>query len=215
MIRLKEQKNFIGILWTCRKKSGQSNNFWLSYGPLKYLYIWSKMFFSGITKKYWHLNTTQRTKLIQKKFSFLSFQHQTVVISHASSWSPFVIFLLLILLMFICLIIYDLNFRNEQKLCGEILDRMLSSLSAPVVLEYFHSQILSWLRLTDSSIQALSLPLVSNLPLDIILLEKGWFAWNIHNLYGVLKIVLPFFFLKSEFNLISFESLDLWDVFYL
>ena len=33
------------------KKSGQSNNFWLSYGPLKYVYKWSKISFSWITPK--------------------------------------------------------------------------------------------------------------------------------------------------------------------
>ena len=33
------------------KKSGQSNNFWVSYGPLKYVYIRSNMGFSGITPK--------------------------------------------------------------------------------------------------------------------------------------------------------------------
>ena len=54
------------MFWTCRKKSGQSNNFWVSYGPFKYVYKWWKMGFSGITPKYWHFNTTQRTKLIQK-----------------------------------------------------------------------------------------------------------------------------------------------------
>ena len=52
MIRLKEQKkNFIGMFWTCRKKSGQSNKFWVSYGPFKYVYKWWKMGFYGITPK--------------------------------------------------------------------------------------------------------------------------------------------------------------------
>ena len=34
-----------------QKIFGQSNNFWVSYGPLKYVYKWSKMSFSWITKK--------------------------------------------------------------------------------------------------------------------------------------------------------------------
>ena len=33
------------MFWTCRKKSGQSNNFWLSYGPLKYVYIYGQNVF--------------------------------------------------------------------------------------------------------------------------------------------------------------------------
>ena len=35
--------------WTWRKKSGQSNKFWVSYGPLKYECKWSKSSFSWIT----------------------------------------------------------------------------------------------------------------------------------------------------------------------
>ena len=50
-IYAKEQKHFIGMSWTCRKKSGQSNNFWVSYGPLKDVYKWSKISFSWITPK--------------------------------------------------------------------------------------------------------------------------------------------------------------------
>ena len=61
-VRLKEQKNLIGMSWNCRKKSDQSNTFWVSYGPLKYVYEWSKMCFSWIAPKYWLLNTTQRTQ---------------------------------------------------------------------------------------------------------------------------------------------------------
>ena len=34
------KKSLIGMSWTCRKKSDQSNNFWVSYGPLKYVYKW-------------------------------------------------------------------------------------------------------------------------------------------------------------------------------
>ena len=78
------------------------------------------MSFSGITPKFWHLNTTQRTKLIEKlilyvctKFGqnwlrngrqkpkmaatnlvFLTFQHQTAEISHASLRSPCFLFFL-------------------------------------------------------------------------------------------------------------------------
>ena len=42
------------------KKSDQSNNFWESYGPLKYGYKWSFISFSWITPNYWRLNTTQK-----------------------------------------------------------------------------------------------------------------------------------------------------------
>ena len=102
------------MLWTCRKKSGQWNNFWGSYGPLKYVYKCSKMNFSGINPKilifeYYAKNKTYSevnficvyqvwSKLIEKypskskmaatKFSFFTFELQTAVISRASSWSP-------------------------------------------------------------------------------------------------------------------------------
>ena len=46
-----KKKNLIGMSWTCRKKSGQSNKFWVSYDPLKYDYKWLKMSFSWINPK--------------------------------------------------------------------------------------------------------------------------------------------------------------------
>ena len=50
-ILCKEQKNLIECSEPVEKKSGHSNNFWVSYGPLKYVYKWSKMSFSWITPK--------------------------------------------------------------------------------------------------------------------------------------------------------------------
>ena len=51
----KTQKNKTKIQFECsepvEKKTGHSNNFWLSYGPLKCYCKWSKMSFSWITPK--------------------------------------------------------------------------------------------------------------------------------------------------------------------
>ena len=97
------------------KKCGQLNHFWVSYGPLKYVCKRPKISFSRIPPKiltfdYYSKNKTYSevnficvyqvwSKLIEKcpskkfkmaatKFSFLTFQHQTAVISGASSRSP-------------------------------------------------------------------------------------------------------------------------------
>ena len=56
------------MFWNRRKKSCQSNNFWVSYGPSKYVHKWSKMSFSGITPKYWHLNTRKEQNLFRSEF---------------------------------------------------------------------------------------------------------------------------------------------------
>ncbi|XP_005109926.1 26S proteasome non-ATPase regulatory subunit 5 [Aplysia californica] len=56
--------------------------------------------------------------------------------------------------------------KKEQEACGEVLDRMLSTLSAPVVLEHFHSHILTWLNLPDERVQVLCLPLLTRLSRD-------------------------------------------------
>ena len=116
MIRLKEQKKtWLECFEPVEKKSGQSNNFWMSYGSLKYVYISLKMSFFWNNSKnigIWILRKEQNlfrsefymcvpsvVKLdweIPAKNSrwppwnlvFFTFQHQTLVISRASSRSP-------------------------------------------------------------------------------------------------------------------------------
>ncbi|XP_059148498.1 26S proteasome non-ATPase regulatory subunit 5-like [Physella acuta] len=46
---------------------------------------------------------------------------------------------------------------SQQKVCGEVLDRLLTTLSPSTVLQNFHPQLLTWLRLPDDTLKALCL----------------------------------------------------------
>ncbi|XP_055897800.1 26S proteasome non-ATPase regulatory subunit 5-like [Biomphalaria glabrata] len=53
--------------------------------------------------------------------------------------------------------------KSQQQICGEILDKMLTNLTVPAVLENFHSQLLTWLHLPDETLKALCLHQLSRL----------------------------------------------------
>ncbi|CAL1545585.1 unnamed protein product [Lymnaea stagnalis] len=57
--------------------------------------------------------------------------------------------------------------KQEQKVCCEVLDRMLTTLSPPTVVINFHSHLLRWLRLPDDSLKALCLPQISRLSKEV------------------------------------------------
>ncbi|GFO49594.1 26S proteasome non-ATPase regulatory subunit 5 [Plakobranchus ocellatus] len=56
--------------------------------------------------------------------------------------------------------------RTQQRLCGEVLNHLLSSLSAPAVLEHFNNQLVTWIKLPDDSMKALCLSQLSRISKD-------------------------------------------------
>ncbi|GFR93137.1 26S proteasome non-ATPase regulatory subunit 5 [Elysia marginata] len=53
--------------------------------------------------------------------------------------------------VFLCLNTQD---RSQQRLCGEVLNHLLSTLSASAVLEHFNAQLITWIKLQDDYLKA-------------------------------------------------------------
>ncbi|RUS84628.1 hypothetical protein EGW08_007600, partial [Elysia chlorotica] len=53
--------------------------------------------------------------------------------------------------------------RSQQRLCGEVLNHLLSTISASAVLENFSAQLIAWIKLPDDSLKALCLSELSRI----------------------------------------------------
>ena len=78
--------------WTCRKKSSQSNNFWVSYGPFKYVYIniVKKKNFSGITPKILTSEYYAKNKTYSKVNLICVHQDWSILIEKCPPYSVFI-----------------------------------------------------------------------------------------------------------------------------